>query len=236
MVDLDRPFHRLDIVELHHRLDLQLVLAKNLIDRLAGRDVRVKADELLTREILHLDLGALRNRVIRVGDHDQVVLAKRQYLDLPLLHRKRHEPKIHRVVQNILIHEVGAPVFHPHIDRGKIVEKFLNKRRQLVQPNRVNSGQTDRTANHFFHLLQLREQLLKGVQHLLRRIVNPLTLTRELKLLLTPVDQQRFEMPLHRPRLLAHRRLRNAVELRRFRKTLRLNQVREDFEVFNLHD
>jgi hypothetical protein len=47
VIDFDRALHRLDVVELHHRLDLELVLAEDDIDRLAGRDVRVEADELL---------------------------------------------------------------------------------------------------------------------------------------------------------------------------------------------
>jgi hypothetical protein len=43
-------------------------------------------------------------------------------------------------------------------------------------------------------------------------------------------------MPLHRPRLLADRRLGDAVQFGRFRETLRLDQVGKDFEVFNLHE
>jgi len=53
---------------------------------------------------------------------------------------------------------------------------------------------------------------------------------------LAPVDQQRFEMPLHGARLLAYRRLRDTVQLRRFREALRLHKVGEDFEIFNLHE
>jgi len=74
------------------------------------------------------------------------------------------------------------------------------------------------------------------VQNLLRRLVDPIALARELKLLLAPVDQQRFEVPFHRPRLLAHRRLRDAVEFGGLREAFRLHQVREDFEILDLHD
>jgi hypothetical protein len=57
-----------------------------------------------------------------------------------------------------------------------------------------------------------------------------------MKLLLAPVDQECLEVPLHRPGLLAHCRLRDAIQLGRFRKTLGFHQVREDFEILNLHD
>jgi hypothetical protein len=43
---------------------------------------------------------------------------------------------------------------------------------------------------------------------------------RQLELLLAAVDQQRLEMPLHRTGLLAHRRLRDAVNLAAFEKLL----------------
>src|SRR4051812_4848735 len=50
MVDLDRPLHRLDVVELHHRRDLELIVAEDLVDRLPGRDIGVKPDELVAGE------------------------------------------------------------------------------------------------------------------------------------------------------------------------------------------
>ena len=87
----------------------------------------------------------------------------------------------------------------------------------------------------FFISCSSLEQLLVDVQNLLRRLVDPLALAREVELLLAAVDHQRLEMPLHRPRLLADRRLRDAVQLGRFGETLRFDEVGEDFEVFDLH-
>jgi hypothetical protein len=211
VIDFDRAFHRLDVVELHHRLDLELVLAEDQIDRLAGRDVRVEADELLAREVLHLEIRAFRQRVLRVRDQDQVIVAERQHLDLPLLHRKRHQPEIDRIVQDVLVDQIRTPVFDAHIHRREIMQEFFDERRQLVQPDRVNRRDANRAADHLLHLLQFREQFLVGVQHLLRRLVHALPLARELKLLLTAVDEEGLEVPLHRARLLADRRLRDAV-------------------------
>ena len=115
------------------------------------------------------------------------------------------------------------------------MQEFLYKRRQLVQPDRINGRNPDRAADHLLHFLQLALQLLVGVQHLLRRLVDAVSFPRELKLFLAAVDEERLEMPLHRPSLLAHRRLRDAIQLGRFGETFGFDQIGEDFEVFNLH-
>jgi len=107
---------------------------KDLVDRLARRDIRVETDELLRRQLLHLDVRAFRQRMTRRHDEHQMIVAERQHLDLPLLDWEGHETEVHRVVQNVLVDEVRAAVFDAHIDRRVIVQEFLNERRQLVQP------------------------------------------------------------------------------------------------------
>ena len=74
------------------------------------------------------------------------------------------------------------------------------------------------------------------MQHLFCRLVDPLPLAGELELLLAPVDQQDLEMALHGARLLADRRLGQAVQFGRFRKTFGFHEIGENFEIFNLHD
>ena len=116
------------------------------------------------------------------------------------------------------------------------MQEFLDIGRQLMQADRVDRRDADRAADHLLHLLQLAQQLLVTVQQLLGGLVHPLSFPRELKLLLTAVDQERLEMPLHRPGLLAHRRLGDAVKFGRLRKTLRFDEVGKDFEIFDLHE
>jgi hypothetical protein len=66
VVDLHGALHGLDVVELHHRLDLELVVAEDLVDRLARRDVGVEADELVARQRLDVDtLPALASAWLR---------------------------------------------------------------------------------------------------------------------------------------------------------------------------
>src|SRR4051812_16377806 len=93
MIDLYRAFHRFDIVELHDRFDLELVVAKDLIDRLASRDVWIEANETLRRELLHFQFAAFGERMTRMRDQHEVIVAERQHLDLTLLHRESDETK-----------------------------------------------------------------------------------------------------------------------------------------------
>ena len=235
VVDLDRALHRLDVVEFHHRLDLEAVLAEDLVDGLARRDVGVEADELLAGHLLHLDLRALRQRMLRVGDEDEVVVAEGNRVDLAVLHREGHEAEVDGVVQDVLVHEIRAAVLDADVDRGEVVQEFLDVRRQLVEADRVNGRDADRAADDLLHLLQLGEEFVISMQNLLRGIINPLTLAGQLELLLAAIDQQGLEVALHRPGLLTHRRLGDAIEFGRLGETFRFNQIGEDLEVFDLH-
>jgi hypothetical protein len=96
-----------------------------------------------------------------------------------------------------------------------------------VEADRVDGRDPDRAADDLLHLLQLAQEFVVGMQDLLRRFIDPLPLARELELLLAAVDQQGLEVPLHRPGLLAHRRLRDAVQLGGFGKALRFDEVGE---------
>ena len=92
----------------------------------------------------------------------------------------------------------------------------LDERRQLVEPDGVDGRNPNGPADDLLHFLHLREEFLVDMEHLLGRVVNPLAFARQLKLLLAAIDEQRLEMPLHRPGLLADSGLRNTVELGRF--------------------
>jgi hypothetical protein len=157
-------------------------------------------------------------------------------LDLAELGREGHEPEVDAVVQDVLVDQVRAPVLDAHVHRGEVVQELLDVGRQLVEPDRVDRRDPDRPAHDLLHLLELGEERVVGVQHVLRRLVDPLALARQLELLLAAVDKERLEVPLHRPGLLADRGLRDAVQLRGLGEALGLHEVGEDFEVFNLHD
>src|ERR1017187_1825696 len=236
VVDLDRALHGLDVVELHDGLDLELVLAEDLVDGLARRYVGVEPDELLAGKVGDGHLAALGERVLGVADDDEVVVPEGNHVDLADLGGKGHEPEVDAVVQDVLVDKVRASVLDADVDRGKVVEEPLDVGRKLVEPDRVDRRDPYGPAHHLLHLLELREEHLVGVEDLLRRFVDALALARQLELLLAAVDQERLEMALHGPRLLAHGRLGDAVQPCGLGKALGLHEVSKDFEVFNLHD
>src|SRR5688572_1603261 len=123
-----------------------------------------------------------------------------------------------------------------HVNRGIGLKKFLQERRQIVQPNTVNSRYPHRPGNKVLDLLQLAFQRLKRLDNLLAVVVKHLTFSREPELFLAAFDQQRLELPLQRTDLLAHRRLRHVIDLRRPRKTLRLRQVTKNLQTLDLHN
>src|SRR5262245_45528615 len=47
-IDLDGAFDRFDVVEFHHVTDAHVAFLEDFIDRPAGRDVRLEADEFLS--------------------------------------------------------------------------------------------------------------------------------------------------------------------------------------------
>src|ERR1700690_1118365 len=236
VVDLDRALHRLDVVEFHDRLYLHAVVPENLVHGLPGRDVRVEADELLPGELGDRHLAALCERVLGVADDDEVVVAERDALYLADIGRKRHEPEVDAVVDDVLVDHVRPPVLDAHVDRGEVMEEPLDVGRELVEPYGVDGRDADRPAHHLLHPLELRDEPFVGMKDVLRRLVDPLPLARQLELLLAAVAQYRLEVPLHRAGLLAPGGLGDIVQLRGLGEALGLDEIREDFEVVYLHE
>ena len=168
-------------------------------------------------------------------DQDQAVVAERDHVDLPDALREGDEAEIDGIVEDILINEVGAAVFDADVDRRVVVEEFFDVGRQFVQADGVDRGDADGTADDFLHLLQLALQFLVNVQDLLRRLIDALTFTGKIELLLAAINHQRLEIPLHRTGLLAGRRLRDAVQFGRLGEALRFDQIGKNLKVFNLH-
>ncbi len=104
-----------------------------------------------------------------------------------------------------------------------------------MQADAVNRGHADRAGDDVLDLLQLVLQRDIARNDLLAVIVQHLALAGQAELLLAPLDQQRFEKTFQRTDLLAHRRLRDVVDLSGFGKAGRFRQITEDFQALNLH-
>ena len=151
--------------------------------------------------------------MVGIADDDQLVLEEGNDFQLAHLGGEGNEAEVHGIVQDILIDKVGPPVLDPDIDRGILLEELGDVGRQLVEPDTVDGRNVNGAADDLLHLLQVGNQLLIAVEDLLGAVVKFLALEGEAELFLTPVDNKDSKVFFHRPELLAHRRLGDAVEL-----------------------
>src|SRR5579862_4608625 len=170
-----------------------------------------------------------------VGNQHQGIFAQRQDFQLRIASRIGYQAQIHHIADHIFIHLVGAAVFDVNIDGWIILQEFFHIRRQVVQSDAVNGCHPDSPRDDFLNLLKFVVQGVISVDDLLAVIVEHLAFARQTEPFLAALNQERFEQPLQRADLLAHRRLGDLVNLRGLGKTLRLGQIAEYFETLDLH-
>src|SRR5262245_26318554 len=235
--DLDRALDCLDVVELHHEIDLDLALFEYAINRLARRDVPLEGDEIFPGERLDAHAMAARQLMFGVANDDELVVAKRNDGEVRPPERQRDNAEIDSVVETGLVDFVGATVFDVDFYLRVGLDEPFDVGRQLVQADAVNGGHLDRAGDRgrfgphpLFQRAEPFENLLAfgvkdspglGGRHAPRR---PAAL-----------DQPLFESLFERLDLLADGRLRNEVERGGFRKTPGLDQVTEGFECLDVH-
>ena len=138
-LDFHRALDGFDVVELHHRLHRHAVVLQDFVNGFAGGNIGFEADEFLARStatsLIDFVFG---QRMLRMADQHQRILAQGDQLQLGVLGRIGHQPQIHHVAQHVLINLVGPAVFDMDIDGGKELEEFFQVRRQIVQADAVN--------------------------------------------------------------------------------------------------
>src|SRR5499426_2275345 len=145
--DLDRALDRLDVVELHHAIDLDLTLFEYAVNRLARRDVSLEGDEIFPGERLDAHSMASRQLMFGVANDDELVVAKRNDGEVRPPERQRDNAEIDRVVQTGFVDLVGATVFDVHFYLRVGLDESFDVRRQLVQADAVNGGHLDRAGD-----------------------------------------------------------------------------------------
>src|SRR5262249_7041407 len=108
--DLDRALYRLDVVELHHAIDLDLALLEYAVNRLASRDVWLEGDEIFPGQRLDAHAMAARQLMFGVANDDELVVAKRNDGEVRPPERQRDNAEIDRVVEAGLVDLVGATI------------------------------------------------------------------------------------------------------------------------------
>ena len=105
-----------------------------------------------------------------------------------------------------------------------------------MHPDTVDRGNLNAAAEDFFHFLDFTVQTVVLLHDFFETLVEAFAFAGQVELFLRPVDDQRVKMLFHGAELLTYCRLRNVIELCRFGKTLALNKITEDFQVFYMHD
>ena len=130
--DLHCPLYGLDIVELHHRVEIYLFFPQHPVDPPARRDVDVKTDQIFPGDLRKIDRLLPGQRVAWVANQDQRFLHQRDDRQLWILARIRHQPEVDHVAHHVLPNLVRMAVLHMHIYRWELFQKQLQERRQRV--------------------------------------------------------------------------------------------------------
>lgn len=173
--------------------------------------------------------------MIGVADENEAVLVKRDDLDLPGFLGVGDEAEVDCIVDDVVVDEVGPAVFDADVDGGEVLEEAGDVGREFVQADAVDSGDMNSAADDFAHLLKFADEFFIAEEDVLGAVVEFLAFACEPELLLASVDDEDVEVALHGAELLADSGLCDAVELGRAGETLAFDEVREDFEVFDVH-
>ena len=96
-VDFDSAFDGLYVIELHDGLHFDASFPENQIGRFAGGDVRLKADELLSRDFFDRHRLLVSQRVLRAHDQDQHIVVEGEHFELLVLLGICDESEVDRV-------------------------------------------------------------------------------------------------------------------------------------------
>lgn len=177
-VNLNRAFDSFDVVKLHYGLGFNLVVAEDLVHRFSSRDIGIEADELVLPEGIHIHIGVAREWVLGMANGDEPVLPKRNYFNLSRLYGEGHQPEIDGIVEDVLVHEIGATILDANVDRRIVGEERFYKGGEFVESDAVDGGNSDGAADDFLHFHQLAHELIVDVQDLFGRLVDAVPLSR----------------------------------------------------------
>jgi hypothetical protein len=104
--------------------------------------------------------------------------------------------EVYHVSEDILVDLVRASVFDVNIDRRIVLHELLDVGREVVQSDRIDCRNADRSGDDVFDLLDLIVQLLVGLDDLLTVFVEDAAFAGEAELLLAPLDQHAGEILL----------------------------------------
>src|SRR5262249_42334474 len=235
LADLHQPLHGLDVVQLHDVPYLRSVTWQHASGVLPGGNVAFEADERLAREPAHGDLAVTGQWMCRWADEDELVLAERQDRDARPARRVRHDAEVDVAARRILVDLAGAGVLEPQMHLREGLQIALERRGQLVEPDRVYGGDAYRATHDPRRSLELPFHLLEALHDVLAGLVEHLAGRRELDVAARALEQAAAVTVLQHADLLAHGRLRDKVLRRGSGEAPALHDVTEHLEGLQMH-
>src|SRR4030095_6550414 len=227
LTDLHHSLDGLDVVQLHHVAHLCSMSVKKAIGLLAGGNVALEAHQRLAGELAHRYGPMAREGGSRWHNEDQTILTERDDGDARSAPRKRHHPEVDVAAHGILVDLARAAVLEVELNLRESLQVALERRRQLVEADRVHGGDADRAPHEVGGRLELGLHLLEALHDLLAGLVEDLPGRRELNVATRALEEAAPPAVFQHPDLLADGGLRCAVLRRRGGEAPALHHVTE---------
>ena len=104
-------------------------------------------------------------------NHDQLVFAQVDHLELAVFGRVGHQAHIHHVAEHVFVDLVGTAILHVHVDGGITFQELLDVGRQIMQADAVNCRNPNGSGDDVFDLLELAVERIVGLDDLLAVLV-----------------------------------------------------------------
>jgi hypothetical protein len=137
---LHRPLDGLDVVHLHHRVELHALLPEEPVERLAGGGLAVEGDARGVGQGGEGDLRLAGQRVARGADHRELVVPEGNDVHPRPRLGVGHHADLRRAEDDVIVDLIAAAVDEPHVHLGVRFEQPLLDALQLVQAYRVDGG------------------------------------------------------------------------------------------------
>ena len=169
-------------------------------------------------------------------DEHEWILAQKDNLDVGAANRVVNNAQVNLIAQHLLVDLQGVAVFDADAGVGEPLEEFLDRRRQIVETDAEDGGETDGAGGNFVGLLEFGLEAVGDPGDLLAVLIDEMAGGGQPELLLAPLQERKVEQPFHRGDLLADGGLGDPVEDRRLGETPGFHQVTKQLYSCDLHN
>src|SRR4029079_3656547 len=157
--DLDGALNGFDIVEFSNLIDIDMMLAKYLIDRLSRRHVTFEMNKSLTLQIVDLDLGPLCEFVVRRRDQHKTITGHRYDRDAASRFGISNYAELDGAIHNVSNDARRTRIFKVDLGSGEFGHELADLCRKFMKADTINgrdlngaSDLADEATQVFFKL------------------------------------------------------------------------------------